>query len=90
MREAMRAIIASSAAAHISGDDTATAGSALRQHAMLRAVSGNRLVEGHRLLEDDAAAIGVDLEDDGAEALGAGVEAEVERHEDRLLSEFRI
>ena len=52
---------------------------------MLRAVLRKSFVEGHRLLEDDTAAIGVDLEDDGAEALGAGVEAEVERHEERLL-----
>ena len=54
------------------------------EHAMLRAVLRKSFVEGHRLLEDDTAAIGVDLEDDGAEALGAGVEAEIERHQERL------
>ena len=51
------------------------------QHTMLGPVVRKCLVEQQRRLEHDTAGAGFDLDDDGREALSAGVEAEIERHD---------
>jgi hypothetical protein len=51
------------------------------QHAVARAVFGKRFVEHQGVLEHDVAAGSVDRDDGRAEALGAGVESEIEVHD---------
>ena len=70
----------SSASTQSSGGDVATVGSRCGSTPWVVPVLRKRLIEQDRRLEHNAPHVLVDVEDDGGEALGAGVETKIERH----------
>ena len=71
----------SSASAHISGGDIHNARCIALPNAGGGAVLRKIAIEIQRVLEDDAAVVLADLDDDRGEALRAGIEPQVKRHQ---------